>query len=246
LFPISRFLQAVATPHLRSIFPPPKICRDPLLRAYRGFPSSTQHLSATYRTTGAKPFRCQPPVDNLAVQPQIPKGRFSVHCRCSATIYLLLLVGLDLQRNLHGSHPGLRPRQRYGNLGTCGLQSRIRSCCFPLPTSRSGSQLSSSSRCRLLRSKQSTITLFPFFFLSPLHADKLTSAISIHILLGSSGASCQTVTVLVLRRPTPIRSQLGHYRVLSLPEVVFLVLHRCRISLDEQRHFRGRVPSRVP
>ncbi|RWW39465.1 hypothetical protein BHE74_00055203 [Ensete ventricosum] len=165
LFPISRFLQAVATPHLRSIFAPPKICRDPLLRAYRGFPSSTQHLCATYRTTGAKPFRCQPPVDNLAVQPQIPKGRFSVHCRCSAPIYLLLLVGLDLQRNLHGSHPGLRPRQRYGNLGTCGLQSRIRSCCFPLPTSGSGSQLSSSSRCRLLRSKQSTITLFPFFFL---------------------------------------------------------------------------------
>ncbi|RRT31896.1 hypothetical protein B296_00048782, partial [Ensete ventricosum] len=36
---------------------------------------------------------------------------------------------------------------------------------------------------------------------------------------------------------------LGDGGVLSVHEAVFPVLHRYRISLDEQRHFRGRIPS---
>ncbi|RWV79969.1 hypothetical protein GW17_00058829 [Ensete ventricosum] len=43
------------------------------------------------------------------------------------------------------------------------------------------------------------------------------------------------------RRQTP--AAVGDDGVLSLHEAVFPVLHRCRISLDVQRHFRGRIPN---
>ncbi|RRT43852.1 hypothetical protein B296_00038591 [Ensete ventricosum] len=174
-------------------------------------------------------------------RPLLP--RQSICCHCSTPIYHML------------AH-----RQRSGNLGTCGLQPRKCSRCFPLTIDKSWSHPSSLSHlhCQRCTSAAHLLSTHSFslpasYGVPPLSVASITHLRRlIHLLLhlhSEAPASSASPCPWRFREP-PVETDpalpaysVGDGGVLSPHEAVFPMLHHCRISLDEQRHFHGRIPN---